>query len=119
MVHSPYSPIEDFLADVTKIDAASDWSTPQSIALDINGATGVPVSVEPVPDPTQTPPYSQRTHNPTPTFTIWDNLLTGLINYHWEKLALLVLAAIIVVLAAGLVVLWRRVGTLAANKQHV
>lgn len=126
-VHSDFSPIRDIFSNVRKIDSVSDWSSPQSVALDKNGAIGVPTSVAPNPDPAQTPnsypdhtqiptPYPQYTQYPTASSNLWNNQLTALINYHWEKLALLVLAAIIVVLAAGLVLLWRKVGNLADQK---
>jgi hypothetical protein len=103
----------------TEVDSTSDWSSPQTLTVDINGATGIPTSVEPDPVPTQTPtPYPQYTQNPN-SFNIWDNPLTALFNSHWEKLALLFMASIIVVLAVGLILVWRKVGNLSANKQPV
>ncbi len=83
---------------VTKVDSKSEWSSPQSLTITINHPTNIP-----------TPQYTSS--------NLWNNQLTALINSHWEKLALLVLAAIIVVLAAGLVVLWRKVGNLADQKR--
>jgi hypothetical protein len=99
---------------VTIADSKSDWSSPQILSLDKNGASGVPTSV--LPDPTQTTVPStqnpQYTQNPTASSNPEDNPLTSLINSNWEKLALLAMAAIIVVLAAGLVLLWRKVGNI-------
>ncbi len=110
-------PIRGALVNVSKVDATSDWSSPQSVSLDTDGATGVPTSVEPDPDPTQTTePYNQYPPYPTATPTQLANQLTALLNSNWEKLALLAMAAIIAIMAVGLVMLWRKVGNLADQK---
>lgn len=123
----PVQHIGDTL-NVTKVDLISDYSSPQSITVYVDNATDAPNSVEPDPiqttapstqNPqyTQTPtPYPQYTQYPTATSNIWDNQLTALFNSHWEMLALLAMAVIIVVLAVGLVLVWRKVGNLADQK---
>lgn len=104
--------------NVTIVDAKSEWSSPQILALHKNGASGVPTTVLPEPTQTTAPPTQnpQNTQNPTATSNLWDNPLTALITSHWEKLALLAMATIIAVLAVGLFVLWRKVGNLAGQK---
>jgi hypothetical protein len=103
---------------VTKVDSRSDWSSAQSLTVDINYPTNDPTFVWPDPDPTQTTtPYPQYTQNPTASPNQLANQFTALLNSHWEQLALLAMATIIVVLAVGLVLVWRKVGNLADQKQ--
>jgi hypothetical protein len=94
------------------VDTTSDWSNTQTINLSSGEATISQSTASPVPPPTQQTPPPSPTAEPTQTPTetpIQPSIQTGILpEITWEQIALAVACAVIAVLAAGLVVLWRR-----------
>ena len=104
----------------TYVDSTSDWSSPQSVSVGTNGATGIPTTIAPTtPKPTQTIiPTTSTTQNPSSSLTQWVEQLRKIFSFNWEMVAWTVMAVIIAALIVVTVALWRKVGNLTDKKQH-
>jgi hypothetical protein len=115
----PFDDLGETRSNFTYVDSTSDWSSPQSISVSTNGATGIPTTITPnTPKPTQTITPTTTTSDNQSNLTQWVEQLRKFLGFNWELVALSVLAVIIAALIVVTVTLWRKVGNLTDKKQH-
>ncbi len=94
------TPQNPFGGSHTTMFGESEWSNTQTITI----AEAATVA------PTVEPSQSQPTQNPTITPSVQPSVGSeGLFGFSWERIAIAVMAVAIVLMAVGMVVLWRKV----------